>query len=699
MDKTLLLIFILSTLETYQTIYVTVCDCKNTKTRGILDINSPYYCEKENPDSRQHQPRFQTSYTLMTKQKPVKTWKGWTCKQWVRTKKITGSFWIGSFDTVFSQETKLISPLECWEMINDRKCGGNIMQASPTSLSFTATPTGEGAWYATREYHVLNCLAEEITLRQETPESQIESPFGYLNATQQDGQVTQNHNTIVWGERSSNISHSQTIFKGVGFLELTQTSEIVNTSRLLDKNRQIEITFYNKPDNENKELAQPATMKLYKLYKNTLSSSMDQTNIDSWACNEYATTKRSKRSIQQEVKFLLNQPFEEELGKRLYSISYAWGSIRLGHPKLTRNGNKEKQDTIIYIKISDAQKQVTVHNQYDIEEKLIRNTSTCITITETNNIIPEPCSENTSRWVFDTINYQLISMEKHLCITLKDEDKGSNQSLILQKCSRPENMDDNQQWVFQTVNTNPEVLENFPETTIDELEEIRLEQRRAVATTINSPIFGGLIKFNHGHGNIIWDMISWGLLKNGKPPNEKCVTYNGKNTMMTLEECDPNWPRCQKSLQKLVTSNDPLVQTQTTVANCSRALNRGQAFEYSSDFTIRPFNTNNCIKANTTMLVLQECSNTSSVWGTFEHTGQLMATDRTGLHSPASDRKCLTLKVGRLSLGHCHGSIKRQHISFEYKNPHQMRTLSAAAIIALHTQQPINEKNEPTNHH
>ncbi|KAI9558386.1 hypothetical protein GHT06_015162 [Daphnia sinensis] len=306
MDKTLLLIFIVSTLETYQTIYVTVCDCKNTKTRGILDINSPYYCEKESPDSRQHQPRFQTSYTLMTKQKLVKTWKGWT-----------------------------------------------------------------------------------------------------------------------------------------------------------------------------------STMQLYKLYKNTLSSCMDQTNIDSWACNEYATTKRSKNSIQQEVKFLLNQPFEEELGKRLYSISYAWGSIRLGHPKLTRNENKEKQDTIIYIKISDAQKQVTVHNQYDIEEKLpngtdfeylvdqtirIRNTSTCITITETNNIIPEPCSENTSRWVFDTINYQLISMEKHLCITLKDEDEGSNQSLILRKCSRPENMDDNQQWVFQTVNTNPEVLENFPETTIDELD-------------------------------------------------------------------------------------------------------------------------------------------------------------------------------------------------------------------------------------
>ncbi|KAK4013781.1 hypothetical protein OUZ56_026334 [Daphnia magna] len=95
------------------------------------------------------------------------------------------------------------------------------------------------------------------------------------------------------------------------------------------------------------------------------------------------------------------------------------------------------------------------------------------------------------------------------------------------------------------------------------------------------------------------------------------------------------------------------------------------------------------------MLIPQECANTSSIWGIFEHTRQLMATDRTGLHSPASDRKCLTLKVGRLSLGHCHGSSRKQHFSFEYRNPHQIRTLSAAAIIALHTQQSLDGTQLP----
>ncbi len=74
------------------------------------------------------------------------------------------------------------------------------MQNSATTLRVTASATGEGNWYATREYHALNCLIEEITLKQNHNEHLIESPFGFFNATQQDEQITYNHNTIVWGE-------------------------------------------------------------------------------------------------------------------------------------------------------------------------------------------------------------------------------------------------------------------------------------------------------------------------------------------------------------------------------------------------------------------------------------------------------------------------------------------------------------------
>ncbi|KAK4037682.1 hypothetical protein OUZ56_029713 [Daphnia magna] len=134
-----------------------------------------------------------------------------------------------------------------------------------------------------------------------------------------------------------------------------------------------------------------------------------------------------------------------------------------------------------------------------------------------------------------------------------------------------------------------------------------------------------------------------------------------------MEDCHADWTKCQDELRTFITSNDPLVKSQVSVGNCSKVTNKDQVFEYTSDFTIRPFNTNACVKTNATMLILLECANTSSIWGTFEHTGQLMATDRTGLQSPA----------------------------IEYRNPHQIRTLSAAAIIALHTQQSLDGTQFP----
>ncbi|KAK4006335.1 hypothetical protein OUZ56_011489 [Daphnia magna] len=277
-----------------------------------------------------------------------------------------------------------------------------------------------------------------------------------------------------------------------------------------------------------------------------------------------------------------------------------------------------------------------------------------------------------------------------MCLTV-----GVDETLKLEKCALEGDTRKNQQWFFQTINTNPDVIENFPDVTLQDIQEVRLEQRRAITTTINSPIFGGILKANHSSGNIIWDMIAWGLLKNGQYPNGKCVTHHGLEKQLTMEDCYTDWTKCQEELKTFITSNDPLVQSQVSVGNCSKATTKGQAFEYTSDFTIRPFNTNACVKANTTIFILQECANTSSIWGTFKHTGQLMATDRTGLHSPASDRKCLTLKVGRLSLGHCHGSSRKQQFNFEYRNPHQIRTLSAAAIIALHTQQSLDGTQLP----
>ncbi|KAK4015065.1 hypothetical protein OUZ56_030055 [Daphnia magna] len=725
MQTLLFLLCLLHSLNPTYPIYASICDCNNMKIRGILDFELPYYCDNEKPET-QHLPRIPTSYTLVTKQKPAATWKGWTCRQWTKTKKITGSFWIGSFDTVYSKETILITPLECWRMVNDKKCGNNNMQTGPTGLSFTATPTGEGKWYAIKEYQTLNCVAEQITLRQEKPDSPIESPFGLLNTTQQEGQFIQNQNTIVWGERTTNSSYTQTLLKGKGYLELPREPESDNSSRLYDTSRQIEISFLNKPDKDiapvgHKVVGIPLTYLtfpaettkiLYEMFKNTIATCLKNTNLATPVCEDYRELYKSRpqRSLLQEVHFLFDTQVEDEqLGIRLYSISYAWGTLRLAHrrPKIIKEDGKIVQkDTTIYITYeSGSRNPLTTYSQLSKDDPLpsgskfeyivdqtirVQNTHICITETTHDYVFAAACSEESTRWILEKENSYLISQESEMCLTV-----GVDETLKLEKCALEGDTRKNQQWFFQTINTNPDVIENFPDVTLQDIQEVRLEQRRAITTTINSPIFGGILKANHGSGNIIWDMIAWGLLKNGQYANGKCVTHHGLEQQLTMEDCDTDWTKCQEELKTFITSNDPLVQSQVSVGNCSRATTKGQAFEYTSDFTIRPFNTNACVKANTTMLILQECANTSSIWGTFEHTGQLMATDRTGLHSPASDRKCLTLKVGRLSLGHCHGSSRKQKFNFEYRNPHQIRTLSAAAIIALHTQQSLDGTQLP----
>ncbi len=108
------------------------------------------------------------------------------------------------------------------------------MQSGATTLSFTASLVGDGKWYATREFRTLNCLAEEITLRQDTTKGPIESPFGMLNATQTDRQITYNHNTIVCGNLTTTDSGTTSLLHGQAYLELTHSGEHTNRSRPVD---------------------------------------------------------------------------------------------------------------------------------------------------------------------------------------------------------------------------------------------------------------------------------------------------------------------------------------------------------------------------------------------------------------------------------------------------------------------------------
>jgi hypothetical protein len=53
---------------------------------------------------------------------------------------------------------------ECLEMVQYYRCFENGMEGAQDFFAFTASPVDEGAWMQTKEYGIINCLLQRITL-------------------------------------------------------------------------------------------------------------------------------------------------------------------------------------------------------------------------------------------------------------------------------------------------------------------------------------------------------------------------------------------------------------------------------------------------------------------------------------------------------------------------------------------------------
>ena len=159
---------ILASLLTVESVYMTVCDCNKPNTRGLLDLTDPNYCGIQHTDYQKFY-NMSVNYKIVTKQKHHLKFPGLTCSEWTQTKRITGSFWYWSYDTEHFHTTRAVTQDECWNMKQSQNCSGNKIIKNDKTYSFVQEPVREGSWNSIKEYSVINCLAHEITLRQEEP--------------------------------------------------------------------------------------------------------------------------------------------------------------------------------------------------------------------------------------------------------------------------------------------------------------------------------------------------------------------------------------------------------------------------------------------------------------------------------------------------------------------------------------------------
>jgi hypothetical protein len=218
-----LIYYLLINLALIKPIKITICDCMKPVTSGLLDLNDPEYSFQNQVDREENEKVLSKpiSYRIATKEETEFKIEGLVCSQWMETKRITGNFWLGSYDTEYLHTTKEVSSADCWKMKLQFECAGNRNAVNGKTYSYIHKPTGDGKWMSVKEYSVVNCLAQEIELRRNRVGGPILSPFGSHNVSLGVDHLIVNHNTIVWIEPNKIVDDSVAKFTFFGTGQLS----------------------------------------------------------------------------------------------------------------------------------------------------------------------------------------------------------------------------------------------------------------------------------------------------------------------------------------------------------------------------------------------------------------------------------------------------------------------------------------------
>ncbi len=573
--------------------------------------------------------------------------------------------------------TKEVDASDCWGIIQKLKCGGNQVLANGKTYSFIQEPVGEGRWYATREYSVLNCLAQAITLRAESDQGPIQSPFGLHNVSIYAEKLNSNHKTIVWNApkptKEANCG-MENIVEGTGRMTLTKNIKDQNQHemvRLVDEKKQIEILFHTEQSpicdtikNAYTIMGLPdAHLVLGYPWMNAFIQPKPTSKFVKSMLTHVA---RKKRNVYMSVDSVLTAR-ELENNRKKFSTSFAWGKIQLdSEPSWTLTWEKVYEEAFL----TDVSQEMLRTQQpgqefeYKIDQTIRIQadpfiSDMCFITNNQNRLQMGPCgnmyeTDGTMEWAFDYERKHLFAITNFLCLTANPVSNGypigrlipghAKATLSMQRCVAS---DAYQRWRIEYKNVDPEIVNVYPQFTLEEAEYIG-EEMKDNEEAVSRKDAG--------------DVLHWGQLKRNKA-DVKCLTVVN-NTELTFDYC--------KTLEKgEYGQNDP-----------------NQMFEFLTDFTIRKFNTNYCFDTSETIVRLQPCRETSARFGGNLYHKQLI--DITSF-------RCLEFENQTLRTGVCAKDQKTrtQKWIFSYRTPINLRTnkqttLVPTQILALHKEFAIN---------
>jgi len=516
-----------------------VCDCSNPTVKGIIDLSIPKYCDHTEP-YHHYKPQRSEHYTIVTKKKDTFFFQGNVCEVWIKEKKITGSFWVGSYDTEFHEYTRFVSQHECRMMVETGLCGKNKMVQIGEMLKYTQEPDGPAKWYDTRKYSTLNCLVTNITLSQEKDRGTIMSPLGEIDNLWYLGYEGFNHKMIIW-DIINRTSYEQFVsceptelIKGIGTITFTKQH-----GRLIDKQHQLEILF----DVEKKDLC-------------NLKGKESSGHIIFGLPDGYLILKDKlyQRNVRKR-----RSPWDlvEERNNLNYDIydtnSYSGVIFQYDHPEnyiATNDYSKSLEiKTLKTDEIASIQKpSYEGWPGFLLQKQLLRvwGTNNCVTMPEGRRTLTlGSCDDDPTLWVYDEEDTVITDSVYGNCLTKFENIIG------ISKC-KDINERGNQTWLFwkteKVFEHNTPMIFDFDRP--NELLPSLLEMEGTEETTMP----------------INFDSSAWGRLTNTR--NDLCVRVKGESSRLKLKTCGEDF-------------------------------NKGwiQEFELMSDMTLRVIGTDYCVTA------------------------------------------------------------------------------------------------------
>ncbi len=375
-------------------------------------------------------------------------------------------------------------------------------------------------------------------------------------------------------------------------------------------------------------------------------------------------TPRAKRSIESEPnemlssqEYIVNRDYNSkdvqeifnslitqeqlDINRRLFNMSYAWGTIRYLAPKNNVLTSFDLGHDVQVMDLFNETYPVEGNQNFIhlIDQSIRRDKSNyCLTLKPYLYVTLEPCSRTTSRWIFDPVNRQLIEERTLHCLTVHP----SLKHVELMSCDKG-HVRATQLWEFEYKNVNPEIVELNPPLTVEDLEYVQKEFKET-ATTVYLP-------------ERINETISWGKFYNGKKSDDWCL-FNSAFILepLLVSKCHPT---------------DPF-----------------QNFEYLQDGTIRTQNSELCIHANNTNTMLFACNSRSQKFIKAKNSAQFIE---------QRSRKCLQAFRGKLVLGKCSEQKASQQWQFEYTNQALKEINNEPPIAKLISMSLLNaDYNPPT---